>query len=128
LPKIFSVRGGNASFAAEMSLGEDNLVYRKILNRSKKRARRSYGFQITPYPFLNSLLPPARRGSVVDVPAMPEAYHQHHEFLVLNPAQEAVVLDTIAPELTEIPFETLAEQPGIITTRHAGIEERKDPP
>lgn len=66
--------------------------------------------------------------SVVDVPAMPEAHHQHHELLVLNPAQDAVVLNTTAPELTEIPFETLAELPGILTTRHACIEERKDPP
>jgi len=66
--------------------------------------------------------------SVVDVPLMPEAHDQHHKLLVFNPAQEAVVLNTVAPELTEIPFEIFAELPGIIATRHAGIEERKDPP
>jgi len=59
---------------------------------------------------------------------MPEAHDQHHKLLVFNPAQEAVVLDTIAPELAEISFEALAELSRIITTRHAGIEERKDPP
>ena len=69
-----------------------------------------------------------KRGSVVDVPAMPEAHDQHYELLVLNPAEETVVLHTIAPELAEIPFEALAELSGIITSRNACIEEGKNPP
>jgi hypothetical protein len=39
---------------------------------------------------------------------MPQTHDQNQELLVLNPAQEPVVLNTIAPELSQIPFEALA--------------------
>lgn len=59
---------------------------------------------------------------------MPEANDQNLKLLILDPTQNAVVIDTIAPELAELPPETLAELPGIVTTRHAGVEKRKNPP
>jgi len=59
---------------------------------------------------------------------MPKMHYQHFKLLILDPAQNAIVIDSIAPELAELPLEALAELPGIVGTRHAGIEEREDPP
>jgi hypothetical protein len=71
----------------------------------------------------------AGRGeSVINVPTMSETHDQHLEFFILNPAQNAVVIDTIAPEFAEVSLEALSELPGIVTTRNAGIEKRKNPP
>jgi len=55
-----------------------------------------------------------------------EAHDKHYELVILNLAKNPIVVDTVTPELAEIAFEALAELPGIVATRHAGIEERKD--
>lgn len=58
---------------------------------------------------------------VRDARQAPQASH-------LQFGKNAVVIDTIAPELAEVSLEALPELPGIVTTRHAGIKERKNPP
>ena len=50
---------------------------------------------------------PSSSSSVVNIPTMPEENNQDLKFLVLDPAQEAVVIDAIVPEFAQISLESL---------------------
>lgn len=59
---------------------------------------------------------------------MAKTHDQHLKFPIFDPAQNAVVIHAIAPELAEISLEALAELPGILAALHSCIKELKNPP
>lgn len=52
--------------------------------------------------------------SVVDITAMANTNHQHLKLLVLELAENTVIIDPEAPELAEITLEAFAEQSRIL--------------
>ena len=58
---------------------------------------------------------------------MAESHHQHQQLPVLDPANDPVVIDAVAPEFAEFPFEAFAELARIMDPGDPRVEEREDP-
>ena len=66
--------------------------------------------------------------SIVDVPAVADADDEHLKESVVNAAEDAVVIDPVAPELAEITLEAFAEPARVLAAGDALVEKGENPP
>ena len=64
---------------------------------------------------------------LINVPAMAESHHQHHQVFVLDPTNEPVVIDAVAPEFGEFTLEAFAELTGLLRPCNPRVEECENP-